>query len=152
VRQVAWYLLRASWLPGVLIAATLIVRYLFDTLAPVHYTRGVLHPRSQIMSQMLLAIFAAAASFAVWRTTHIRTGLLVVLTAALIGGLVSSAGTLVMLAVWHDPATMTAWQTSGGIAEALIDVPILLVPISLVSGTAGAIAAKGLWWPLKRRA
>jgi hypothetical protein len=31
-RQVGWYLLRASWPFGVLIGATLVVRYLLDTL------------------------------------------------------------------------------------------------------------------------
>ena len=71
VRQVAGFLLRASWMPGVLVGLTLIIRYLFDTLAPVRYTPGVIHVRSQIMSNALLAIFALAAARAVWRTGHV---------------------------------------------------------------------------------
>src|SRR5882724_6975624 len=131
LRQVGWFLLRASWLWGVAIGATLVARYLFDTLAPVSYGPGVVHPRSQMMSQAIVAIFGAAACWNTWRTTHIRTGVLVAVAAAVIGGVLSSAATGVMLALWHDPATLDAWQGSGGLGEAFVGVPILLIPISL---------------------
>jgi hypothetical protein len=151
VRQVAGFLLRASWFWGTAVGATLIVRYLLDTLAPVQYVAGVIHPRSQIMSQALIATFAFAAAWHTWRTTYIRTGVLIALAAALIGGAMSSAGAGVMLAIWHDPQTMTAWRMSGGLDEALIDVPLEMIPISLISGLLGAVAAKGLGRPFRRR-
>jgi hypothetical protein len=151
VRQVGWFLLRASWFWGLAIGATLIARYLFDTFAPVAYTPGVMHPRSQMMSQTIVAIFGAAAFWNTWRTTHIRTGILIAVVAGALGGVVSSAGTGVMLACWHDAATLQAWQSSGGLGEAFVGVPILLLPISLVSGVFGAIAAKGLSIPTRHR-
>jgi len=151
LRQVGWFLLRASWLWGVAIGATLVARYLFDTLAPVSYAPGVVHPRSQMMSQAIVAIFGAAACWNTWRTTHIRTGVLVAVAAAVIGGVLSSAATGVMLALWHDPATLDAWQGSGGLGEAFVGVPILLIPISLVSGIFGAVSAKGLSFPSRFR-
>jgi len=151
VRQASWFLLRASWVWGLAIGATLVARYLFDTLAPVPYTPDEIHPRSQMMSQAIVAIFGAAAFWNTWRTTHIRTGVLVAVVAGAIGGVLSSAGTGVMLALWHDPATLRAWQGSGGLGEAFIGVPLLLIPISLVSGTFGAIAAKGLSIPSRHR-
>ena len=146
--QVFWFLWRASWMWGVAVGATLIVRYLFDTLAPVmNYAE-----RSAILSQTIMATFGAAAGWNTWRTDHIRAGVLVALVAAVIGGVLSSAGSGVLLAIWHDPATLREWRNSGGLDEAFIGVPVLLIPIGLVSGVFGAIAAKGLGRPLRRRA
>ncbi len=144
--QVAWFLWRASWMWGAAIGSALIVRYLFDTLAPV--TSFV--ERSAILTQALVTVFGAAAFWNTWRTDHIRTGMLVALAAAVIGGVLSSAGTAVLLVIWHDPATLRAWQNSGGLDEAFLVVPALLIPIGLVSGAAGAVAAKGLWKPIRR--
>src|SRR5262245_25713216 len=48
VRQVAGYVLRMTWVWGALVAAILVVRYLFDSLVPVQYTPGVVHSRSAI--------------------------------------------------------------------------------------------------------
>ena len=151
VRQVGWYALRASWPFGVLVGATLVVRYVFDTLDPVRYTPGVVHPRSRIMSQMLVGILALSALRGAWRTTHLRAGVLIAVVTAVIGGVISVIGTVALLAIWHDPATLTAWDTSGGLDEALVGVPMLMIPIALVSGTVGAIAGKCVSWPLKRR-
>jgi hypothetical protein len=38
VRQVAGYVLRMAWAWGALVAAILVIRYLFDSLVPVQYT------------------------------------------------------------------------------------------------------------------
>jgi hypothetical protein len=149
VKQVAGFLWRACWLPGVLVAAILIVRLLFDAWAPVLYTRGV-HPRSAVMTWMLMATFASAACWQTWRTGHARTGVLVALAAAVIGGVLSGAGALLFVAIWHDPSTLRAIQNSGGLDEALWAVPLLLLPIGLMTGAAGALMGKGLTWPLKR--
>jgi hypothetical protein len=53
-------------------------------------------------------------------------------------------GTVVMVAIWHDPATLDAWRRSGGLDEALIDVPLKLVAIGATLGFAGAVCGKGL--------
>lgn len=143
ISQVAWFLWRASWMWGAAVGGALLVRYLFDTLVPVtNYA-----DRSALLSQTVMAAFGAAAGWNTWRTNQIRTGLLVALAAAVIGGAVSSAGSSVLLAIWHDPATLREWHNSGGLDEAFIGVPLLLIPISLVSGIAGAVFAKGVGWP-----
>jgi hypothetical protein len=64
------------------------------------------------------------------------------LAVAVFGGILSAAGVVVCLAVWHDPATLGAVEGSGGFAEALCGVPLLLIPIGLVTGTTGAIGAR----------
>jgi hypothetical protein len=142
VRQVASYVLRKAWMWGALVGAILITRYLFDTLAPVRYTAGVVHPRSAIMSYSLMATLGLCAGWQAWRSGHLRSGVLVALTTAVFGGALSAAGTVACLAIWHDPETLQAVQGSGGLAEALWGVPLLLVPIGIITGATGALAGR----------
>jgi hypothetical protein len=142
VRQVASYVLRKAWIWGALVGAILVTRYLFDTLAPVRYTAGVVHPRSAIMSYSLMATFALCAGWQAWRSGHLRSGVLVALATAAFGGALSAAGTVACLAIWHDPETLQAVQGSGGLAEALWGVPLLLVPIGIITGATGALAGR----------
>ena len=142
VRQVAGYLIRRAWMWGALVGAILVARYLIDSLDPVRYTPGVVHPRSAIMSYALMATFASASAWWTWRTGHLRSGVLVALATAVCGGALSAGGTLACLAIWHDAETLRAVQGSGGLAEALWGVPFLLVPIGLITGTMGAIAGR----------
>jgi hypothetical protein len=142
VRQVGWYVLRASWVWGAIIAAICVTRYLFDTLLPIHYTPGVIAQRSAVMSWALMATFASAGAWQAWRSGYARAGILVAVLAALIGGWVATVGTLACLAVWHDPETMRAIDSSGGLDEALPIVPVLLMMIGGITGTAGALFGK----------
>ena len=154
VRQVAGYVLRKAWIWGVLVGAVLVTRYLFDTWSPVRYTPGIVHPRSAIMSYGLVATFALGSGWQAWRSGDLRSGVVVAFAAAVCGGALSAAGTLACLAIWHDPATLTAVRSSGGLAEALWGVPLLLVPIGLITGTTGAIAgrlANAIVYQVRRR-
>jgi hypothetical protein len=94
------------------------------------------------MSYGLMATFALASGWQAWRSKHLASGVLVALVTAAFGGALSAAGTAACLAMWHDPATMTAIRSSGGLEEALWGVPLLLVPIGLITGSAGAIAGR----------
>ena len=142
VHQVARYVLLKTWIWGALVGGILVTRHLFDSLAPVRYTPGIIHPRSTIMSYALMATFAVASGWQAWRSGQLRSGLLVALATAALGGALSAAGTVACLAVWHDPETMRAVQGSGGLSEALWGVPLLLVPIGLIAGAMGAIAGR----------
>ena len=142
VRQVAGYVLRKAWIWGALVGAVLVTRYLFDTLAPVRYTPGVVHPRSAIMSYGLMATFALGSGWQAWRSGHLGSGVVVAFATAAFGGALSAAGTVACLAIWHDPDTLRAVRSSGGLAEALWGVPLLLVPIGLITGATGAIAGR----------
>lgn len=55
----------------------------------------------------------------------------------------ASCGTALMLAVWHDPATLDAWRRSGGLEEAFIDVPVKVIEFGAAIGTFGALLGKG---------
>jgi hypothetical protein len=142
LRQVAGYVLQTMWMWGPLVGAILVARYLFDSLVPVRYTPGVVHPRSAIMSYALMATFALCSGWQAWRSGHLRSGVLVALATAAFGGTLTAAGTVACLAIWHDPETLRAVQGSGGLAEALWGVPLLLVPIGLITGAAAAIAGR----------
>ena len=89
-----------------------------------------------------MLVFAITAGRGVWRTCRIPAGLLIVFVSAILGGVLSAVEAAAMLAIWHDPETLRAWQASGGLDEALWGVPLLLVPIGLVTGTAGAVLSK----------
>ena len=142
VRQVAGYVLRKARIWGAVVGAILVTRYLFDTLAPVQYTPGVIHPRSAIMSYALMATFALGSGWQAWRSGHLRSGVLVALATAVFGGALSAAGIVACLAIWHDPETLRAVEGSGGLAEALWGVPLLLVPIGFITGATGAVAGR----------
>jgi hypothetical protein len=144
VRQVAWYVLRATGPWAALVAAVLIGRYLLDTLAPVQYTRGAVHPRSAIMTWALFAIYGASGCWHAWRTGRLRTGVAAAFVTATLGGALSSAGTIVCLAIWHDPATWRAIDGSGGIDEALYGVPLILMVAGTIVGSGGALIGKVL--------
>lgn len=140
VRQMGSFLLRASWTWGAILGAALVIRYLFDTLAPpTDYKMRATALTYTIMTACLLAGFSGA-----WRTRSMRAGVLTSLSAATMGALFSIVGTGLMLAIWHDPATLDAWRRSGGVDEAFIDVPLKLIALGSPIGTLGAVVGKGV--------
>jgi hypothetical protein len=147
VRQVASFLLRASWVWGGLLGAALVIRYLFDTLAPP--TNYVL--RATILTYTIMGACVLTGFTTAWRGRTMAAGVLIALSAAAVGALVSIVGTAIMLAIWHDPATLEAWRRSGGLDEAFIDVPLKLLALGVTLGFAGALFGKGAAVALKSR-
>jgi len=142
VRQVAAYVWRRAWVLGTLVAAIFVGRFLLDAFVPIRYVPHVIAVRSSVMSWMLVGTFALSAAWQTWRTGNIRSGIFLVLVIAWIGAVLTAVGTGVSIAIWHDPATMSAIQGSGGLDEALWGMPILLTPIGLIVGMQGAIVAR----------
>ena len=142
IRQVAGYVLSATWMWAVLVGAICIWRYLLDTLAPIHYTRGVIALRSAIMSWALIATCSGCGAWHAWRTRHLRAGMLLALIAATMGGYLGMAGTLISLAISHGSETMAAIEGSGGLFEGFPGVPLLLMILAFITGTAGALAGR----------
>jgi hypothetical protein len=142
VRQVAVYVWQRAWVWGMLVAAIFVVRFLLDAFVPIRYVPHVIAIRSSVMSWMLVGTFALAAGWQTWRTGHIRSGLFLALVIAWIGALLTAVGTGVSVAIWHDAATMSAIEGSGGLDEALWGMPMLLTPIGLIAGMQGAIVAR----------
>ena len=149
LRQVAWYVLRATAVWSVLIGAICVTRYLFDTLAPIQYTRGVVALRSAVMSWALIGTFASAGAWQTWRSGDTRSGLLVSALTALVGSLLAQAGTLVCLAIWHDPEIWRAIEGSGGTGE-LWGLPVQMMLIGSIVGSFGSLAGGFLYWSSRR--
>lgn len=142
VRQVAGFVFRQIWFWSAIVAATCIVRYLFDTLLPIHYTPGVIADRSAAMTATLIATFASCAVFHAWRTQRVAHALVLVVISTFAGGLLAQAGTLACFAIWHDPAIVAAIRGSGGFDEAFIGPSIGLTVLGLVVGVPGAVAGR----------
>lgn len=133
-------LLRASWAWGAILGAALVIRYLFDTLAPPTDYKM----RATVLTYTIIAACLLASFSAVCRTRSMRAGVLTSLSAATVGALFSIVGTGLMLAVWHDPATLDAWRRSGGLEEAFIDVPLKLIALGVTIGALGAVLGKAV--------
>jgi hypothetical protein len=143
VRQVGWVLWRAASPWAALIAATLTIRGAVDMFLPSHYTAGVVHPRSMIMTNTLLATWVGCGAWNAWRSGRLRSGIFVTFAAASLGALFSTAASLMLLALWHGPQTMAAINGSGGVDE-MWGIPLMLIPIGTIWGTVGALAGKGV--------
>jgi hypothetical protein len=140
VRQVASFLWRASRTWGALLGAALLIRYVADTVVPpADYVT-----RASILTYTIMGLFALPACYTAWRARSLAAGVLVSISTAMIGALLSILGTLVMLTFRHDPATLDAWGSSGGLDEALLDVPLKLIAIGAALGFAGAVCGRSL--------
>ena len=139
VRQVAWYVLRASWAWGLIAIAILAIPRLVEIAA-----------LRSVMPYALVATYALAAFWNTWRSGHLRSGMIVGFVAAASSGMLSSARATIMLAIWHDPQTMQTIRNTGGLNELLWGIPLELILIGAICGTAGAVLAKTLRWPLVR--
>jgi hypothetical protein len=140
LRQVGSFLVRASWVWGAVMGGALVVRYLFDTRAPVSDYRM----RATVLTYTIMAACLSAGFGAAWRTRSMRAGVLTSFTAAAMGALLSIAGAGVMLAIWHDPATLEEWRRSGGLDETFIDVPLKVVALGVAIGIVGAVLGKAV--------
>lgn len=140
VRQVGSFLLQVSWTWGAILGAALVIRYLLDTrVPPTDYKM-----RATVLTYTIMAVCLLTGFVATWRTRSMRAGVMTSLSAATIGALFSIVGTGLMLAVWHDPATLDAWRRSGGLDEAFIDVPLKLIALGVAIGALGAVVGKGV--------
>ena len=55
-----------------------------------------------------------------------------------IGAVISVFGVAGMLAIWHDPQTMTAIRGSGGLGE-VFELPLMMVVPGVLLGTLGGV-------------
>jgi hypothetical protein len=144
LRQVGWFLLRACWLPGLLIGAALVVRYLFDAIVP---TRDYVQ-RSTYMSWAIITVSLLGAFRTSLRTRSIRAGLLTSIVSGALGGIISVVGGAAMVA--FRPAILVEWRNTGGADEVFLVVPLIMVWVGVATGTMGALAGKVVAWPLAR--
>jgi hypothetical protein len=145
VNGFAW---RRVWLFVVLLSSGHVVRTALDWRVPTDdFTL-----RSAATTYFVIAVFASAGLSAAWRSRSALAGLVTGVLAGLVISVTSAAtsllGSLALLAIWHDPATMIAIRGSGGLAEVFTLPLVMIVPATMVAAL-GALAGKGLAWSLR---
>jgi hypothetical protein len=136
--QVAGIVLRKSLPWAALFAAAYVARMALDWLLPTNH----FETRAQVSTAIAAAILLAAGIFTSWKSGSFLAGAAAGLTTTAIATALSIVGTSLLLAIWHDPRTMTAIAGSGGLSEALF-LPVWLVIPGVVIGGVGGILGAG---------
>jgi len=134
VRQVLGFVWRGARGWAILFASAYLVRQVFDWLAPpADYA-----VRSTASTFIGIGILLAAGIWASWRSRSPLAGTVAGVALTGIAAVFSAAGALVLLAIWHDPATLAATDASGGLGE-LFELPFLMMIPGVVLGTVGGL-------------
>lgn len=139
VNQAVCYAWRRVAVFAVMFALAFLARTALDWRMPV----TDFHVRSTVttfasMGILLLAGFAGGV-----RSGSSRIGALSGFVAAAFAVPIQLLGTIALLAVWHDPLTLSAIQGSGGLGE-VITLPLLtVIPAIVLGGVGGALGAAG---------
>jgi hypothetical protein len=145
VRQVAGFVWRAASVWAVLLAATVIGRDALDWwLSPT----DDFYARSLVSTAVAVALFTGAGAWTAWRSRSIRAGAVAGIAMGLIAGVIVNAGSLLMLAVKHDPHTMAMIRASGGLSEALT-LPLFVTLPGTICASLGAVAGKTIGYVLR---
>ena len=135
VTQVFGFVSPGARLGGVLFGAAFVARTALDWFAPPLD----FHPRATVSTGLGVGILLATGFWAAWRSSSFVAGTMAGVAAAVIGAAVSLVGAAVLLAIWHDPQTMTAIRGSGGLGEVLT-LPVMMVLPGMLLGTVGGLA------------
>jgi hypothetical protein len=137
VTQVFGFVLRGARLWAALFAAAYVARTALDWLAPT----SDFHTRSEVSTALAAGILLASGFWAAWRSGSFAAGAAVGLVTTAIAAVLNIAGTAALLAIWHDPHTMTAISGSGGLEEVLVLPAFLILPGGAIAGVGGLIGA-----------
>lgn len=134
VSQVAGFAWRGNRTWAGLLGSAFVARTALDWLLPT----SDFHARSMVSTIVSAGIFVCAGFLAAWRSSSLRAGGLAGVATALIGATISIVGAALLLAIWHDAATLAAIEGSGGLGE-VFTLPVLLVVPGALLGTLGGL-------------
>ncbi len=134
VRQVMGFVVRSNVVPALLFGGAFVARTALDWLLPP----ADFHTRSLISTFVAISILLASGTFASWKSGTILAGGMSGLMTTGLAALVSTLGTLGLLAIWHDPTTLHAIERSGGLSEVFF-LPVMLIVPGVVLGTMGGV-------------
>jgi hypothetical protein len=145
IRQVMGFVVRSNSAPAVLIGGAFVARTALDWLQPP----ADFHTRSLISTLVMASILLASGFFASWKSGTILAGGLSGIATTALAALLSTAGALGLLAVWHDPTTLQAIEGSGGLGEVFF-LPVMVILPGMVLGTIGGVVGALARWSVRR--
>jgi len=135
VKQVLGFVLRGARLWAVLFAGAFVARGALDMLRPT----TDFSTRSEVSTALAGGILLAAGFWFAWRSGSFAAGMAAGLATTAIAAVLDFGGTAALLAIWHDPGTMTAIRGSGGLEEVFV-LPVFLILPGVVIGGVGGVA------------
>jgi hypothetical protein len=137
VTQVLGFVLRGARLWAALFAGAYVARTAWDWLAPT----TDFHARSEVSTALAAGILLASGFWAAWRSGSFASGAAVGLATTAMAAVLSIGGVALLLAIWHDPNTMTAIRGSGDLEESLVLPTFLILPGVALGGVGGLVGA-----------
>lgn len=134
VAQVVGFGMRSFAVWGVLFGTADVARGAFDLIVPTHDFAL----RSAVSTYLGVSILLMAGFWSAWRSRSFTAGTLAGVVATMVGAVISISGSIVLLALFHDPQTLAAIDASGGLSEAFT-LPITMLIPGLILGTLGGV-------------
>ncbi len=137
VRQVFGFLWRSTYVWGCVFGTAMVLRYALDWWVPP----TDFHLRSAATTYFAVGLLVTSGFWAGWRSRCWLAGAVTGLAVTSVGAASALTGEIALLALRHDPQTMTAIAASGGMAEAFTLPLLMIVPGTLLGTLGGATAA-----------
>jgi hypothetical protein len=135
--QVLGFVLRKTLPWAVLFAGGFVARGVVDIVSPT----TDFYARSVVTTYTSIGLLLMAGFWAAWRTGSFFAGLAAGFATVAAACVLTIGANLVLLALWHDPRTMSAIAASGGIDEMFLIPAILTVPGTVLGGIGGLLGA-----------
>src|SRR5262245_51016831 len=145
VRQVMGFVVRSNVVPGLLFGGAFVARTALDWLQPP----TEFHTRSLISTLVAISILLVSGIMASWKSGTILAGGLSGVATTALAALVSTIGTLLLLAIWHDPTTLQAIEGSGGLSEVFF-LPVMVIVPGVLLGAIGGVVGTVVHWGVRR--
>jgi hypothetical protein len=137
VAQVLGFVLRGARLWAALFAGAYVARTALDWLRPT----TDFHTRAEVSTALAAGILLVSGFWTAWRSGSFAAGAAVGLVTTAIAAVLSIGGVVLLLAIWHDPNTMTAIRGSGDLEESLVLPTFLILPGMAIAGVGGLLGA-----------
>ena len=139
VIQVFGFAWRATAMWALLLGAGFVARTVLDWFVPT----ADFKVRASVLTTMTAGVFFCVGVASTWPGRPLRASALAGVVTALTTAAISIGAAVVILAVWHDAATLQAIARSGGLGE-VFTLPLLLIApaaaLSVIGGVFGAWA------------
>ena len=137
VTQVLGFVLRGARLWAALFAGAFVARNALDMLRPT----TDFSTRAEVSTALAAGILLAAGFWTAWRSGSFAAGVASGLATTAVAAILDFGGSAALLAIWHDPHTMSAISASGGLDENFVLPVFLILPGVVIGGVGGVVGA-----------